>query len=305
MMHEQNVDSSTTPSNGQFYLDVTFKKQVEFQHDHNTFFKIRKHQFYSTGSHDISRFPELFFGIGNMTEKVNSCLIDFKLLNIKDFLYYELNPSKYVGVVVHHQRMRELSKSISTRNQVYTDEGYTNTGAGLSFLFDKRDNIFNPKKGHFIQGGAIRYASHMHLRSGFTNLWLDVRYYKMLPKKIILNTNVCLFNNIGTVPFRMMPALGGSRFLRGYYMGRFRDNNAAIARGELRKMLVKRFGVAIFGDVGKVYNHVRQFGTNQLNCSGGIGLRIRHDLKTDANIRIDYGRSRDSHGLYIVFAEAF
>jgi hypothetical protein len=34
-------------------------------------------------------------------------------------------------------------------------------------------------------------------------------------------------------------------------------------------------------------------------------LRIKVDKKNNANFRIDYGMTKDSQGLYIVFAEAF
>lgn len=39
--------------------------------------------------------------------------------------------------------------------------------------------------------------------------------------------------------------------------------------------------------------------------SYGGGLRIRMDDESKANIRVDYGRTQDSEGIYIVYAEAF
>lgn len=304
MMNELVADSSKRATNSQFYLDFTLREQVIFQNDLNAFFNIGKQPFYFTGNSDFTRFPELFFGIGNRTEKQGACLINFNLINFRHFFYMQLKNKVYIGLVGHYQRMSQLSKTVSTSAMSY-DEGYTNSGGGVSFLLDERDNILNPKQGHFVQGGLMHYADHQFNSSGFTSSWLDVRYYKKLMDDLVVNTNLSFFNNFGVVPFRMMPALGGAHFLRGHYMGRFRDNNAVIGRAEVRWKMVGRFGLAVFGDCGKVYESLEKVYISKFHYTYGGGIRFRHDLKTDANIRIDYGRGKDSQGLYIVYAEAF
>ncbi|MFT4522668.1 MAG: hypothetical protein ACI8ZN_001618 [Bacteroidia bacterium] len=305
LVERESKHSDLSNSNAQFYLDVTFRKQIQLQNDHNIYGKFLKQNIYLMGSNDLSRFPEFYFGIGNETQVNDACLIDFNLVNFKNFAYVEVQPKSYIGLVVHHQALTDLNKFIKTPSFTFTNKGYASSGLGFSFLKDERDNIFNPCKGYFIQGGIVRYGDHRNQTGSFTNTWLDARLYKTFANDLVLNANVCLFNNVGVVPFRMMPKLGGPRFLRGYYMGRFRDNNASIIRAELRKMIFSRIGVAAFGDVGKVYQSVSTFNNSGWNCTYGVGLRIKHDLKSNANIRIDYGRSYDSHGLYIVFAEAF
>ena len=64
-------------------------------------------------------------------------------------------------------------------------------------------------------------------------------------------------------------------------------------------------GLAVFGGVGSVAKTLSQFKTNEIHYDYGVGLRIRVNKKENTNIRIDYGFTKDSQGLYVVFAEAF
>jgi hypothetical protein len=71
-------------------------------------------------------------------------------------------------------------------------------------------------------------------------------------KKIIWNGNFLFSSFSGNVPYRMLPTLGGSKYLRGYYKGRFRDKNLILIQQECRMPLYKRLGIAVFGGVGEV-----------------------------------------------------
>jgi len=59
-------DSLTRKSNVQLFLDATLMKQMSFQSDFNIF--TAKNKYFIRGSHDLSKFPEFYFGIGNNNE---------------------------------------------------------------------------------------------------------------------------------------------------------------------------------------------------------------------------------------------
>jgi hemolysin activation/secretion protein len=103
----------------------------------------------------------------------------------------------------------------------------------------------------------------------------------------------------------MLASIGGPRFLRGYYRGRFRDKNMMVLQQEFRMPIYKRLGIAAFGGIGSVSNKSKELLKNEVHYNYGIGLRILINKKENANLRVDYGITKDSHGLYIVFAEAF
>ncbi|PCJ66013.1 MAG: hypothetical protein COA58_08020 [Bacteroidetes bacterium] len=295
-------DSTTRKSNAQIFVDVTQKGQASFQSDFNIF--TPENKFYIRGSHDLSKFPEFYFGIGNNSKKEDYCLIKIMYLDVNVALYSRLKENFYLGATVHHQTLGKIDKPIDQENFYIDNMGYSSTGVGIGILVDKRNNILNPSSGHFLETKFTKYSDQTHMTSGFFNHTLDLRYYKTF-NKLVLNSNLYTVHNKGIVPFRMMPYIGGPRFLRGFYAGRFRDNNLSILQAEVRRHVFWRIGVAAFSGVGQVYSNGMEFELNRFHYNYGAGLRFQINKDSPANIRIDYGRTMDSHGFYIVFGECF
>ena len=184
-------------------------------------------------------------------------------------------------------------------------EGFKASGIGPIFIIDKRDNPLNPAKGSYIETSLQYYDKSTGSPYKFSTFILDARKYNTVFKRLIWNSNLYLNFNKGDVPYRMLATIGGARFLRGYYRGRFRDNNMFILQQEFRMPIYKWFGMAVFGGVGSVANRVDDFRKNEIHYDYGCGLRVRVNKKENTNIRIDYGITKDSQGIYLIFAEAF
>lgn len=301
LMYHQPVDSLTNQSNAQVYLDFTLNKQFQFQSDLNWF--THRNEFYIKWAHDISKFPEIFHGVGNETMLTDACPIDFNLYNFNLKIFKKLKRKHYLGINAHHQSLLNITKH---GPHAWSPElmEYAFSGLGAEFLIDQRDFLLNPQNGKYIELGLTPYFSHLDKRS-YLQFVSDLRFYKTIKSNWILNTNVVAVETFGDIPFRMMPAIGGPRFLRGFYYGRFRDNNLLLGQAELRRPLFWRIGIAAFGGIGKVYSSLSEIGTVDYHHNYGAGLRIRVDEESKANIRIDYGRTADSQGFYIVYGEAF
>jgi hypothetical protein len=99
--------------------------------------------------------------------------------------------------------------------------------------------------------------------------------------------------------------LGGFRFLRGYYTGRFRDKNLVFYQTEIRIPVYWRIGVVAFAGVGQVAPDLKSFSFDQMKLTGGGGLRFTLSRRERANIRFDYGFTKDGGGFYLVFGESF
>ena len=295
-------DSTTTRSNAQLFVDVTLRKQISFQSDFNIY--TRNDKWYIRGSHDLSKFPEFYFGIGNNNKRSDRCLIDISYFDLNVTGYRKLKKDWYLGPRIHYQNLNHINKEIIQDGIQIGEMGYTSIGTGIGFLIDKRNNLLNPSEGYFIESLVTKYLDLSHSSKGFLNHTLDARYYKSF-NKLILNTNLFTVHNQGVVPFRMMPFLGGARFLRGYYAGRFRDNNLSLFQAELRRPVFWRIGVAAFSGVGQVYSAIQEFNSNNFHFNYGGGLRFKINKNSEANIRLDYGKTKDSHGFYIVFGECF
>lgn len=293
-------------SNTQSYLSYTLNEQIAFENDYQIWLK--ENLLFLNGAIDFTRFPEYFFGIGNETKINDKKMISFDLIRIKTKNLIRLTKNLYGGLLFHYQHLYNQNVKLATTSscmEIHGGMGFTSTGIGPVFIFDKRNNPLNPSDGSYFEAYFVDYKSILKNENKFNSITIDARKYSTIFKKIIWNGNLYFSFNKGEVPYRMLPEIGGARFLRGYYRGRFRDNNLGVLQQEIRFSVYKAFGLAMFGGIGTVAKNMKQFKTNQLHYNYGMGLRIRLNKKENTNIRIDYGFTRDSRGLYIVFAEAF
>jgi outer membrane protein assembly factor BamA len=107
----------------------------------------------------------------------------------------------------------------------------------------------------------------------------------------------------GNLPFYSLPTIGGSRTLRGFIAGRFRDRSMWHASAEYRfwvltrgfpipftkALRVERVGLAFFADTGSVTEDWPDLFSSRVRASAGVGLRIT--LERDAPFRVDVGFS--------------
>jgi outer membrane translocation and assembly module TamA len=98
--------------------------------------------------------------------------------------------------------------------------------------------------------------------------------------------------------------------MRGYYSGRYRDENLMAAQAEIRYRFMNRFGIVAFAGTGKVFAN-GQFNSDGLKPNFGFGGRYFFDPAKGLSVRLDYGvgeklpNEKRQAGFYIGLAEAF
>jgi hypothetical protein len=102
-----------------------------------------------------------------------------------------------------------------------------------------------------------------------------------------------------TVPFFLMPTLGGGEFLRGYPSYRFRDRDALLLVAEYRWAVHAMIDVAARYEAGAVAATSRGLGWNAMAHSAGGGIRV-HSTSA-ALMRVDLARGREGLQLTIGF----
>jgi len=295
-------------SNAQSYLSYTVNKQFSFENDYQVWFKNNK--FYLTGGVDYSRFPEFFYGISNNSKESDKIMISFDIIKLRSKNLVQLEKNLYGGLYYQYERLYNLDTKLkdpttSMCELIPGGSGYTASGIGPILIYDKRDNPLNPANGAYVETSLQYFDKPIGSAYKFTSFVFDARKYNTLFKKLIWNGNAYFFINKGEVPYRMLATIGGARFLRGYYRGRFRDNNMIVLQQEFRMPVYRWFGVAVFGGVGSVAKELKDFPKNQIHYDYGVGLRIKINKKENTNLRLDYGVTKDTHGIYLIFAEAF
>jgi hypothetical protein len=113
------------------------------------------------------------------------------------------------------------------------------------------------------------------------------------------NTWLSLANGERSVPFFLMPTLGGSNYLKAYPSYRFRDRHALLLKGEYRWAVHKMMDVAGFLEGGKVASTVKGLSLSNMAEAIGIGLRVH--TKTSSLVDLDLARGRDGFKFTIGF----
>jgi len=106
-----------------------------------------------------------------------------------------------------------------------------------------------------------------------------------------------------SVPFYMMPTLGGSEDLRGFREYRFRDKNLMVYNLEYRWEVFSGMDMALFGDAGKVFTSRSDFSLDHLEGAYGIGFRFNQ--AKSVFLRVDIGRSREGMRFFFKFGHVF
>jgi hypothetical protein len=134
------------------------------------------------------------------------------------------------------------------RRRAAVDAAARRRGVGPVAVFDTRDNEMNPSAGVLIDFRG-NFAEH--------NLGSDVDYCRASDNTPLFD--LCLF--------------GSGSDLRGYEVGRYRDQRMVAFQGEYRFPLAGRFGAVVFGGSGKVARTFGEMGDEPDLWSVGAGLR--------------------------------
>jgi outer membrane protein assembly factor BamA len=267
-------------------------------------------RYFLDGSLDFRKFPEYYYGLGNNTEEENRALYEFSAFTLSSKSYSKLESDTYLGLSVQGQwLMPDFPENEAIFDEITPKngkKGYSFLSFGPSFMWDKRDHILSPSSGRFLEFTPVfglGKADENPIYFGLATL--DIRdYWKLGEKSTWANQLVAQFS-VGSVPYRVLPTLGGPFLHRGYYQGRFRDNHLMIIQSEFRQHVKGRFGFVVFGSAGRVYSDIPSDLLQNIHLAAGAGLRLRVDKKDRTNVRFDYSLTPDSTGFYIYFAESF
>lgn len=101
----------------------------------------------------------------------------------------------------------------------------------------------------------------------------------------------------------MLPFIGGSYTMRGYYEGRYRDKNAVDATLELRQHIWRRNSAVVWVGAGTVFPSFRDLRSREILPNFGVGYRW--EFKKNVNVRLDVGFGKGESGIIFNINEAF
>lgn len=179
------------------------------------------------------------------------------------------------------------------------------SGLGPQLRIDRRDNIYNPKKGDYLNTFLQRFSQNLGSQFNFSRYRIDARKY--WPKgETTIATQIYTDINWGEVPFFQQARLGGTKLLRGYLEGRFIDDVSLISQVEMRRRIYKRrWGGVLFLGAGTVSPKINEVISSSWVYSGGAGVRFMIDLEKGINARVDVAFTPEGSNFYLTIGEAF
>ncbi len=257
--------------------------------------------------------PFNFYGIGNDTWKADEDYLDQKLYRIKLDGEKRFAPNFYAGLNVNYEyfNFKDIEAGgIFEEPNVYGKTGGQYLAIGASALYDSRNNTTYTTEG-FYGRAKYSYAPNFFGKDNFTGsqVEIDVRGFYPISKALTLAAQALYRGTYGDkIPFYVLRDLGGDMSMRGYYLGRYKDNNYATAQAELRYRFHPRVGINGFLGTGSTFSKQNDM---RLLPSYGAGIRYFFSLEHNSSIRFDYafgeqrpGEKRQS-GFYLSISEAF
>ena len=307
---DTTITEDTKPSDLNVNFMYSTKKQIHLAVPF--FLALDESTYKIIGRLVAEKYPFKFYGIGNSTiendeEDYTPITYGIDVSFVRKIFYDYLNAGLHLDFRYDKIIKVEENKSLDM-NSIPGASGGTVFGLGIDIDVDKRDNNFNPFNGGYLDLKATFYNDIWGSDFNFARYFIDARKY--FPLKFGDDTHVFAIQSVfdvtsGKLPFYSLPTFGGDLSMRGFFLGRYRDNLSAYLQMDYRFPVWWRIGAILFGSTGQVSNGFNHLAIDRFKFAGGFGLRFNVIPDERMAARFDLGFSKDGLQFYITFGEAF
>jgi hypothetical protein len=163
----------------------------------------------------------------------------------------------------------------------------------LSLTADTRDHRSHPLRGGLYRGAWTRYWARDLAAFSFQRFEAEgAQFVPMASSRVTLALRGWVVASDpaagASVPFYLMPSLGGNNTLRAYANYRFHDRHLAVVNIETRLALMTHVDLAVFADAGNVAARLADLNFDR--TSFGVGLRLHTERATFGRVDVAHGR---------------
>ena len=260
---------------------------------------------------------EDFFGLGNTTREQDRS--DYKLVERSAWAGAEarVGPGLQLDAALGttssgvtsgtDPRFPDLGEAFD-RDAIPGGSGSKLLTAGVALRGTWLDRPGLPRRGLALEALVSSSRSQSGAHFDFTSYEVHARGYLPLgdPDRVLAARFHGVFVDPAgdsSVPFYMMPTLGGSEDLRGFRERRFRAPNLSVVNLEYRNALHPAFQLALFLDAGMVAERAADLELGDFHASYGVGWRFTSASGTF--FRIDVGFSHEATRVWFKFGAPF
>jgi len=292
-------DSLTRESNAKVEVNYTWNRQIITETEWSYFF--REEKWFTQGKLHFSDYPDLYYGVGantkfedEITYQSKRIVVDFSVLKSLGNDWFSGPSVKFLNFYRIKTDEQEIAFPELKSNRVF--------GLGYSFMKDSRNSLLTPTNGVYYLGKVMYDFS----AENYWEALSDFRFYKSWNNKFTLANRFLCDLTVRTPPFFDNSTVGGDKYVRGYYLGRFRDKNLTTWQSEFRFPVYRRFHSAVFGGMSAIFGAIDELNSKSFKPNYGLGIRYLVDKDSNTFLRFDYGLGEgNAEGFYISFGESF
>lgn len=181
------------------------------------------------------------------------------------------------------------------------DREATNSGLGLFFEHDSRDNFFTPSRGWKGYTEAIAYSPDFGGDRRFEMYRANAFGYLPAGEDFVLGGRIDWRGARGDVPFYQLPYVE----MRGIPAARYQDQNVALVEAELRWNMSSRWALVGFGGTARSWGTHVGFGDADSASAYGAGVRRLIARRLGLYVGVDVARGPEETAFYIQVGSAW
>lgn len=292
----------TPPSNVSLKLDVTTGQMYKIGAEGYNILPGDRTRF----NYDIYfySFKDKYWGIGyyNAINDANEHGYTRLQAQVKADFVWKVADRFYMGPLANFRYVNATKMSVPGMFGDQSARTFT-SGLGFTFYYDSRDVPFNAYRGMYLRLDQLFNPRFLANKYAFSETEVTFCAYAPVWRGGVLAARAHANLTYGNTPWGLMPTLGGSSIMRGYYEGRFRDKCEMDFTLELRQHVWRRNGIVLWAGAGNVFPRFTSFKWTHVLPNFGGGYRW--EFKKRVNVRLDVGLGRHQKGVNFSINEAF
>ena len=243
----------------------------------------------------ILNFTEIFTTIGERSFEFNMKTVPFSANLVK-----QINRSSwYAGLdyLFLKTELKNTNVDFNTPKEVNS----IISRLGLLVDYDKRDNIFTPDKGFWLN--SLVGASQDFFGSDYNYVLVNTAAFGYVPiaKNLTSGFRLEYQQVFGDAPFYLLPYVN----MRGIPVMRYQGDVVALAETEWRWDFTSRYSLIAFGGVANAFSKQSDYENSVWKASGGMGARYLIARKLKLRMGVDVARGPEEWAYYIVFGTSW
>jgi len=266
-------------------------------------------------------YPQDTWGLGAKNNVDDQLLLEYNYVRFYHSILKKVGKKLYFGAglnIDHHFKIKLEDDSVTAdKIPVFDYEGditpnTTSLGTVINFAIDTRRNSNNPRGGMYFATDYRLNPEFLGSTRQWQSVFADFRKYIPFSKKrqnLLALWTYYWGVTSGRPPYLDLPAIGWDYYNhsgRGIQQNRYRSKSILYAESEYRRDLSANgfWGFVVFMNVTAPADYTtKKF--SYWHPAGGVGLRVKFNKVSDANICIDFGMSKDYAGVYVALGEFF